>query len=490
MDTVYVLLPVHNRRAVTLRFVRCLVEQTYADIRLILIDDGSTDGTAAAVREHCTSVEVIQGTGRWWWAGSLQRGLDRLAQIPARNEDIVLLANDDTTFAPDYVEEAVRFLDQHPCCMLLSRLRNPVTGAVEESGVHADLRAFSFEEPADPSLINCLSTRGLFMRWSDMKVVGGFHPLLLPHYWSDYEFTMRAMRRGTRAASTENVWLEADEGLSGIRDLSGHAGWRYLAELFSTKCLINPIYMSSFVLLTCPPRWIPRNLARIWWQTSLRILRHGALDSVRGSITAALKFVKHRIQNFSKIARVKLQATTSQQIKLVLGSGGIAARGWIATDIAQLNILNDRDWHRYFVPNSIHAIVAEHVWEHLSEDEGIKAARLCFKYLRPGGFLRIAVPDGLHPNPQYIEAVKPGGSGPGAEDHRMLYSYCTLQQLLARAGFDAKALEYFDEVGHFHAAAWDPLDGMIHRSARFDERNRNGDLRYTSIVVDAFKPTT
>jgi predicted SAM-dependent methyltransferase len=50
-------------------------------------------------------------------------------------------------------------------------------------------------------------------------------------------------------------------------------------------------------------------------------------------------------------------------------------------------------------------------------------------------------------------------------------------------------LEHFDEQGVFHATEWDPLEGMIERSARFDDRNKNGTLAYTSIIIDAIKPT-
>ncbi len=43
-------------------------------------------------------------------------------------------------------------------------------------------------------------------------------------------------------------------------------------------------------------------------------------------------------------------------------------------------------------------------------------------------------------------------------------------------------LEYFDEHGKFHAKDRDVLQGKIHRSARFDERNEDNKLNYTSII--------
>ncbi len=182
-------------------------------------------------------------------------------------------------------------------------------------------------------------------------------------------------------------------------------------------------------------------------------------------------------------------AVSGRPLRVVLGSAGFADAGWVATDQDQLDILADGDWRRQFRPHSLDAILAEHVWEHLTEDQGLTAARLCYKYLKPGGYARVAVPDGLHPKPDYIEAVRPGGNGPGAEDHKVLFTYETFGALFAEAGFDVRLLEYFDEAGQFHATDWETDRGTIRRSRRFDPRNTPDRVHYTSIILDAIKPT-
>jgi predicted SAM-dependent methyltransferase len=174
-------------------------------------------------------------------------------------------------------------------------------------------------------------------------------------------------------------------------------------------------------------------------------------------------------------------------LRLVLGSSGIHDEGWIPTDVGYLDLLNGAHWERFFRRGSIDAMLAEHVWEHLSADEGLAAARRCHEYLRNGGYLRVAVPDGYFPDGEYIEHVRPGGSGSGAHDHKVLYTYASLSDLFLEAGFEVKLLEYHDAQGRFHRVDWDPALGKIHRSSRFDERNRDGVLRYTSIVLDAHK---
>ena len=174
--------------------------------------------------------------------------------------------------------------------------------------------------------------------------------------------------------------------------------------------------------------------------------------------------------------------------KIVIGSSGVTQAGWIATEKDQLDLLKAADWERYFRDNPIDALLAEHVWEHLSGEEGLIAARHCFRYLKPGGYIRVAVPDRCHPDKEYLEWVRPGGSGPGCDDHKMFYSYQTLTKVFGSAGFQMDLLEYFDEQGVFHFKEWDPRDGRIGRSKRFDSRNQDGKLKYTSIIMDARKP--
>jgi predicted SAM-dependent methyltransferase len=173
--------------------------------------------------------------------------------------------------------------------------------------------------------------------------------------------------------------------------------------------------------------------------------------------------------------------------RIVVGSSGIAQDGWLATEMQDVDLLDPESWARFFADDSIDAILAEHVWEHLTEDQGVVAAATCCRFLKPGGYLRLAVPDGNHPDADYIDRVKPGGSGAGALDHKLLYDIQKLTEVLTQGGLDVRPLEFFDSENKFQAVDWDAEDGLIRRSKRFDPRNKNGDLVYTSIVVDAFK---
>ena len=181
-----------------------------------------------------------------------------------------------------------------------------------------------------------------------------------------------------------------------------------------------------------------------------------------------------------------------EDIRVIIGASSQDYPGWIRTQEDELNLIDRRNWETQFAPGSISRLLAEHVWEHLNPDEAAVAARICFDYLRPGGVFRLAVPDGLFPNEEYQRVVQVGGPGPAdhpAASHKVLYDYRTLPPVFLAAGFRVQMLEWWDERGVFHAEEWDEREGFVYRSARFDHRNRDGALGFTSLIIDAIKPT-
>ena len=83
-------------------------------------------------------------------------------------------------------------------------------------------------------------------------------------------------------------------------------------------------------------------------------------------------------------ARLKRMLEASPHPKVVIGSADRCGPGWIPTQEDFLNLVEPADWERFFRPNSIAAMLAEHVWEHLTKEEAREAARRCFEYLQPG----------------------------------------------------------------------------------------------------------
>jgi GT2 family glycosyltransferase len=262
--TIYVLAPVHNRRGLTERFVRCLVEQTDQEFHLVVVDDGSQDGTAEMVTSIIPTATIIRGTGRWWWAGSLQHARQWLLRQPSRPGDLVLIANDDTTFEPDFLAAARSALQDSHRTLLLAQPTGLQAGESTGLGTQVDWHKLSFKPAFRQEDIDCFATRGLFLRRRDFVDLGGFHTILLPHYLSDYEYTIRAARRGYVLRTDPSVRLVMDEAATGIRTRDSRSVGAYLRSVLTIRATKNPIYWSSFVLLASPRRLVLRNLVRVW----------------------------------------------------------------------------------------------------------------------------------------------------------------------------------------------------------------------------------
>ncbi len=179
------------------------------------------------------------------------------------------------------------------------------------------------------------------------------------------------------------------------------------------------------------------------------------------------------------------------KLRIIIGAGSTQQPGWISTQEDQLNLLKPASFEGLFGPELADAFLAEHVWEHMTEEEGRQAALNCCAWLKPGGYIRCAVPDANFRNDAYQQMVQIGGPGPAdhpAASHKIVYDYRTLVSVFEDAGFEVTLLEYCDEDGEFHHSRWDPDDGMIGRSYRFDTRNSPESLGMVSIIIDARKP--
>jgi predicted SAM-dependent methyltransferase len=185
-------------------------------------------------------------------------------------------------------------------------------------------------------------------------------------------------------------------------------------------------------------------------------------------------------------SRQQIQQQISAQnppYQVIVGAGETRYEGWIATDYPALDITNPADWQRFFAPQSVRRIVAEHVMEHLTTDQLHQFLHAVRPYLTHDAHIRIAVPDGYHPDPLYIEYVRPNGSGDGADDHKVLYNHELLANEVQQAGFVCELLEYYDAAGQFHRNKWDKADGYIERTGGYRTLG-DKQFSYTSLIVD------
>ena len=95
---------VHNRKDKTLSALKSIAEQHLppgVSIAVVIVDDGSTDGTAAAIRTRYPEVKLIEGDGNLYWAGGMRFGWD--VAVKGMEFDALLAFNDDVVFFPDAI---------------------------------------------------------------------------------------------------------------------------------------------------------------------------------------------------------------------------------------------------------------------------------------------------------------------------------------------------------------------------------------------------
>ncbi len=69
------MIPVHNRKKLTRECLASLQNQDTKHFTVIVVDDGSTDGTSEMIRAEFPDTILLQGDGGLWWVGSINKGI-------------------------------------------------------------------------------------------------------------------------------------------------------------------------------------------------------------------------------------------------------------------------------------------------------------------------------------------------------------------------------------------------------------------------------
>ena len=257
---IYIVTAVHNRKEITEKFIEQINLQTYPDIKLLIVDDGSSDGTSDMIREKRPDAIILKGSGNLYWGGCLHMAYKWLCKNVA-DDHYVMFANDDTSFDKDYIARAVRHLDESKSRVLITgRGYDIASGRLLDGAALQNFRDIGKSVFLSPNEIgNCASTRSLFFSIRTMKEIGGFHPVILPHYGSDYEWTIRAAKKGIDIISFDDLEYTFDKSNGKKKDSRIR-----LKKMLKKGSSRNPFYVITYMLLTTEPSdMLPQMIARI-----------------------------------------------------------------------------------------------------------------------------------------------------------------------------------------------------------------------------------
>jgi glycosyltransferase involved in cell wall biosynthesis len=188
IPAVSVVMPVHNAGRFLDNAICSIRLQTLTDLELIIVDDGSTDGSTEILREHAAAdprVSVLR-VSHGGVARALNRGL-----IAARAELVARMDADDEA-KPDRLERQLAALEAQPDIAVLG------TGC---EFIDADGRVISaFVPKADPAELredllkaNCLMHPTVTMRRRLVLAIGGYRPVFAAA--EDYDLWLRLSER-------------------------------------------------------------------------------------------------------------------------------------------------------------------------------------------------------------------------------------------------------------------------------------------------------
>ncbi len=255
--TVHVLMPVFNRLAMTQSMLECLrAQQADEPLALIVIDDGSSDGTGDFLRAQA-DVTVLQGDGSLWWGGGIDLGL-RHVLTTASSDDWVLFVNNDTRIDRGFVQALLATARQHAPAAVGSTIRdmqpphrqlsvgpliNPwrlrVTDAINDPSKREELARGVIS-------VDALSGRGVLYPVPALRAVRGMRPRWLPHYLADYELALRVRSAGWLLLVSSSAVVYSNEEYG-----NAFRGSSMRERLFSVRS----------------PAYLPARLS-FWWSAS------------------------------------------------------------------------------------------------------------------------------------------------------------------------------------------------------------------------------
>jgi len=294
---VAIVIPAHNRKSITLD---CLQKLTKIDaagvaLQIIVVDDGSTDGTSLAIQEHFNSVTVLKGDGNLWWSGATNLGVAHALHTGA---DYVLTLNDDVGFEPDFLLRMLETAQKHPksivCCLICYENRPDIVLSAGRyragflgyttPAKYADQNVAAVTEEIIRTELE--SGYAMLIPVELFKLIGSFDAEKFPHHMGDMDFVLRARNAeypvlvNTRARLYTNpgknylfnVMVEKDFNslLNSFFDIRSNANWkiRYNFMKAHTKpAILAPVsfayYLIRMSVLLLVKLILPQSLMRL-----------------------------------------------------------------------------------------------------------------------------------------------------------------------------------------------------------------------------------
>jgi len=259
---VVIVIPTHNRKSFLEKCLDSIIEQTYTNYKVIVVNDGSTDGTNDILDNSFPEIRVIHGDGNWWWTRSVNEGIRVAFQY---EPNYILLLNDDVILHNNYLSNMIRAANDNPLCLIGSASKDVITKEYNYIGVNADWKRVRrkvlidlYDRNRMPEYIkvNMLPGRGLFIPIEVFQMIGFFDEKNFPQANADADFSMRANKKGYGLIVSTRAYLFSytEDGPDKYYE-SKYNIENFFKRLYEKRSKQNLYYLLKFNFRHCPRKW-------------------------------------------------------------------------------------------------------------------------------------------------------------------------------------------------------------------------------------------
>lgn len=194
-----------NRRDDTLACLASLAESSYANHKIMVLDNASADGSVAAIQAAYPDVQIVELSQNLGYAGNNNVGI---VEAVAQGAEWVFVLNEDTILDPDCLTEMVRVGESDPGIGIVGPMvyhhNEPavIQSAGGSLGPNWESRHIAqneadngqFHEPRD---VDWISGCAIMVRTAVIDQVGALDERFF-YYWEETEWCLRSGRAGWR----------------------------------------------------------------------------------------------------------------------------------------------------------------------------------------------------------------------------------------------------------------------------------------------------
>lgn len=219
LDLVVAVITCFNEKESVLRCIRQL-QSTDPDIRVVLIDDGSSDGTSDDVTRLFPETVVVDGDGSLWWSGATNLGIARAIELGATK---VLFFNNDCITPSSGIGPMLAACDVRSKTIVSAAIGDLADGSPVSFGGQITSRGLEYIQQAPSAgpdglaTVDWLPGHAVVVPVELFSQIGNCDAKAFPQYFGDADFFFRARRVGYRLTVMPDIMVLNDRSQTGIR---------------------------------------------------------------------------------------------------------------------------------------------------------------------------------------------------------------------------------------------------------------------------------